>query len=260
MGTQLEAWTGVLVANRGEVAVRVIRAAADLSVRSVAVYSEDDAEALPARRADVSVPLRGRGPAAYLDAEQILDAAMRDGVHRSAPRLRVPERAGELRRRVCRSGPDLRRAFPRGTRGARRQGGSPRDRITLWRAHPARHRGSNQRRRRHRLLRLARRRLHHDQGHRRRRWPGHARGSLTRRPRGRVRALRVRGQGRLRRRPPVRRAARRRSSAHRGAGARRPAGHRRAPRRARLQHPATPPEDRRDRAGTPSSIPGYGTR
>ena len=79
MGTPLEAWTGVLVANRGEVAIRVIRAAADLGVRSVAVYSEDDADALPTRRADLAVPLRGRGPAAYLDAEQILDIAIANG-------------------------------------------------------------------------------------------------------------------------------------------------------------------------------------
>ncbi len=79
MGTPLEAWTGVLVANRGEVAVRVIRAAADLGVRTVAVYSEDDADALPVRRADASIPLRGRGPAAYLDAEQIVDVAVSAG-------------------------------------------------------------------------------------------------------------------------------------------------------------------------------------
>ncbi len=79
MGTELEAWTGVLVANRGEVAIRIIRACADLGVRAVAVYSEDDADALPARRADVAVPLRGRGAAAYLDAEQILDAAVENG-------------------------------------------------------------------------------------------------------------------------------------------------------------------------------------
>ena len=79
MGSELEAWTGVLVANRGEIAVRVIRAAADLGVRSVVVHSEDDADALPVRRADFAVALRGRGPAAYLDVEQILDAAISTG-------------------------------------------------------------------------------------------------------------------------------------------------------------------------------------
>ncbi len=79
MGSELEDWSGVLVANRGEIAVRVIRAAADLGVRSVVAHSEDDANTLAVRRADVSVALRGRGPAAYLDAEQILDAAVSTG-------------------------------------------------------------------------------------------------------------------------------------------------------------------------------------
>ncbi len=79
MGSELDAWTGVLVANRGEIALRVIRAAADLGVRSVVVHSEDDADALPVRRADLAVALRGRGPAAYLDVEQILDAAVSSG-------------------------------------------------------------------------------------------------------------------------------------------------------------------------------------
>ena len=79
MGSELDAWTGVLVANRGEIALRVIRAAADLGVRSVVVHSEDDADALPVRRADLAVALRGRGPAAYLDVEQVLDAAVSSG-------------------------------------------------------------------------------------------------------------------------------------------------------------------------------------
>ena len=79
MGSELDAWTGVLVANRGEIALRVIRAAADLGVRSVVVHSEDDADALPVRRADLAVALRGRGPAAYLDVEQVLDAALSSG-------------------------------------------------------------------------------------------------------------------------------------------------------------------------------------
>ncbi|MCW2665881.1 MAG: Carbamoyl-phosphate synthase chain ATP-binding protein, partial [Frankiales bacterium] len=71
---------GVLVANRGEVAVRVLRAAADLGLRTVAVWSEDDATCLHTRRADVGRPLSGRGARAYLDAEQILLAAKETGV------------------------------------------------------------------------------------------------------------------------------------------------------------------------------------
>ncbi|MET9231803.1 carboxyl transferase domain-containing protein [Lentzea sp. NPDC003310] len=63
----------LLVANRGEVAVRVLRAAADLGIRTVAVYAEDDASSLHVRLADRAVALRGPSP--YLDVEQILDAA-----------------------------------------------------------------------------------------------------------------------------------------------------------------------------------------
>ncbi|MGW6933661.1 carboxyl transferase domain-containing protein [Lentzea sp. NPDC054927] len=63
----------LLVANRGEVAVRVLRAAADLGIRTVAVYAEDDASALHVTLADRAVALRGDSP--YLDIPQLLDAA-----------------------------------------------------------------------------------------------------------------------------------------------------------------------------------------
>jgi acetyl/propionyl-CoA carboxylase alpha subunit/acetyl-CoA carboxylase carboxyltransferase component len=79
----MDSWS-LLVANRGEIAVRVIRAAAEMGVRTVAVYSEDDAEALHTRRADVALPLTGTGAAAYLDIEQIIavaKAAACDAIH-----------------------------------------------------------------------------------------------------------------------------------------------------------------------------------
>ncbi len=59
----------VLIANRGEIAVRIARAADELGAEAVAVYSEDDASALHVRRAGRACPLPGRGPAAYLDAD-----------------------------------------------------------------------------------------------------------------------------------------------------------------------------------------------
>ena len=52
----------LLVANRGEIAVRIMHAAAELGIRTVAVYSEDDAGALHTRRADEARPLRGSMP------------------------------------------------------------------------------------------------------------------------------------------------------------------------------------------------------
>jgi len=69
----------LLIANRGEVAIRVMRAAAELGIRTTAVFSEDDDRSLHVRRADVARPLRGAGARAYLDAEQILALAAREG-------------------------------------------------------------------------------------------------------------------------------------------------------------------------------------
>jgi acetyl/propionyl-CoA carboxylase alpha subunit/acetyl-CoA carboxylase carboxyltransferase component len=67
--------TRLLVANRGEIALRVLRAAAEIGLPTVAVFSEDDARALHRHRADQARALRGAGPAAYLDAAQLVAAA-----------------------------------------------------------------------------------------------------------------------------------------------------------------------------------------
>ncbi|MGH3951161.1 MAG: biotin carboxylase N-terminal domain-containing protein, partial [Pseudonocardiaceae bacterium] len=69
----------VLVANRGEVAVRIIRAAGELRLGAVAVFASDDADGLHVRLADQAVPLPGSGPAAYLDADALLTAARESG-------------------------------------------------------------------------------------------------------------------------------------------------------------------------------------
>ena len=65
----------VLVANRGEVAIRILRAAADLGMPTVVVFAEDDADALHVRRADEARPLAGAGPRAYLDIDRVLEVA-----------------------------------------------------------------------------------------------------------------------------------------------------------------------------------------
>ncbi|WP_406732887.1 carboxyl transferase domain-containing protein [Streptomyces sp. NBC_01794] len=67
----------VLVANRGEIAVRVLRAAAEAGMRTAAVYAEDDAGSQHVQLADEAVPLPGSGPAAYLDGGAVLAAARR---------------------------------------------------------------------------------------------------------------------------------------------------------------------------------------
>jgi acetyl-CoA/propionyl-CoA carboxylase biotin carboxyl carrier protein len=76
----------VLVANRGEIAVRIVRALDELGVASVAVYSEIDRDAPHVRRAGESYNL-GEGPAAenYLSVEKILDVARRAGAEAIHP-------------------------------------------------------------------------------------------------------------------------------------------------------------------------------
>jgi acetyl/propionyl-CoA carboxylase alpha subunit len=69
----------LLVANRGEIAVRVLRAARELGVATLAVYSEDDARSQHRMRADAAHALRGRGAQAYLDIPQLIAAAVEHG-------------------------------------------------------------------------------------------------------------------------------------------------------------------------------------
>ncbi len=70
----------VLIANRGEIAVRIVRACADYGVRSVAVYADDDIDALHARMADEAYGLDGQRPGdTYLDMTKLLAVAARAG-------------------------------------------------------------------------------------------------------------------------------------------------------------------------------------
>jgi len=69
----------LLVANRGEIAVRILRAAAELGLRTVAVYSDDDVTSLHTRRADEARSLGSTGAGAYLDADAIMAVARQTG-------------------------------------------------------------------------------------------------------------------------------------------------------------------------------------
>lgn len=80
----------ILIANRGEIALRIIRACRELGIRTVAVYSQADADSLPVRMADEAVCI---GPAA---SEPELSADRPDSVGRrdlrrrcDSPRLRL---------------------------------------------------------------------------------------------------------------------------------------------------------------------------
>ncbi len=74
----------LLIANRGEIAIRIARAAGDLGLSTVAVYSADDAQSLHLAIADEARELPGRGAASYLDIDAVLAAAKAtdcDAVH-----------------------------------------------------------------------------------------------------------------------------------------------------------------------------------
>src|SRR5687768_11531252 len=79
-------FSNVLVANRGEIAVRIFRTLRELGIGTVAVYSEADRDALHVRRADQAF-LVGPGPAAesYLAVEKLLDAARKAGAEAIHP-------------------------------------------------------------------------------------------------------------------------------------------------------------------------------
>lgn len=69
----------ILIANRGEIAIRIARAAAECQLASVAIYAPDDARSLHVKAADEVIALTGHGAAAYLDADQIIASALSVG-------------------------------------------------------------------------------------------------------------------------------------------------------------------------------------
>ena len=72
-------FTKVLIANRGEIALRIVRALHDLGIASVAVYAHDDAASPHVAAASEAVALGATGPGAYLDAARLIAIAQAQG-------------------------------------------------------------------------------------------------------------------------------------------------------------------------------------
>ena len=96
--------TSLLIANRGEIAIRIARAAAELGLRTVAIFSEDDAQSLHTRKMDDALPLQGRGAAAYLDIEQVLALAAQAGCNAIHPGYGFLSENAEFARRCTEAG------------------------------------------------------------------------------------------------------------------------------------------------------------
>jgi acetyl/propionyl-CoA carboxylase alpha subunit/acetyl-CoA carboxylase carboxyltransferase component len=69
----------LLIANRGEIALRIVRTATELGIQTVAVYAEDDADSPHVHAAEEAIGLPGAGPDAYLDQSSMLAAAKKSG-------------------------------------------------------------------------------------------------------------------------------------------------------------------------------------
>ena len=71
--------SNLLVANRGEIAIRIIRAAEDIGIKTTAIFSTDDANSIHTQAADNSISLEEKGATAYLNIENIIEQAKING-------------------------------------------------------------------------------------------------------------------------------------------------------------------------------------
>jgi acetyl/propionyl-CoA carboxylase alpha subunit/acetyl-CoA carboxylase carboxyltransferase component len=94
----------ILIANRGEIAVRIARAAAELELETVAVFSEDDSTSLHARVTDEARQLRRQGPAAYLDIERLIELAVESGCGAIHPGYGFLSESATFARRAAEAG------------------------------------------------------------------------------------------------------------------------------------------------------------
>jgi acetyl/propionyl-CoA carboxylase alpha subunit/acetyl-CoA carboxylase carboxyltransferase component len=94
----------LLIANRGEIAIRIARAASDLGIPSVAVFSEDDSASLHTRVSDSAYQLERKGARAYLDIEGMVAAAKAAGCDAVHPGYGFLSEQGEFAKRCGEEG------------------------------------------------------------------------------------------------------------------------------------------------------------
>ena len=94
----------LLIANRGEIAIRIMRAAAELQIPTVSVAPLDDAGSLHTGKADEAVTLEGTGTAAYLDIEQLIAVANEHGCDAVHPGYGFLAENAEFARRCAEAG------------------------------------------------------------------------------------------------------------------------------------------------------------
>ncbi len=187
----------LLIANRGEIAIRIARSAAEMGIVTLAIYSEDDAQSLHIKKTDEARGLTGKGPAPYLDIEQIVAIAKDAGADAIHPGYGFLAENAEFARKACAAanivfvGPSpealelVRRQASRARVGRIRQ--SAGDAGHPWRDRAGRSAQIPEEDRRD-----------HAEGRRGRRRARHASGHDRQRTGVRLRALRIRGEAGLR--------------------------------------------------------------
>ncbi len=253
----------ILIANRGEIAIRVIRTCRRLGIRTVAVYSEADTRSQHVLAADEAVPIGpARSDQSYLCKEKVIDAARQTGCDAIHPGYGFLSENAGVRRDGRQGRAGLHRAAACGHRRPGRQGGlqgAGREGRGAGRARDdrtgRRSEGGASSRPGNRLPAPA-------QAGRGRRRQGHAHRELRRRSFGQCDAARPRGDAQgLRRRPGVRGEVHPGRPAHRNPGHGRPARQRDPPGRARVLGAAPLPEGDRGvpfRGGRPRAAPPHG--